>query len=213
MRDLLQSEFVVRLISGVIYFAYMVVGIQCRAPVLTFLPLFVILAHEITNALHFSVANKNDSDLIVTAVGYIYVCLSAWRTLVYSGLAMEYFLLVCVCDTCAYMIGSYVGGYKPFAYLSPNKTVSGYIGGLISVCIASRVLAALGFRAVDLWVCIAIWLTASVGDLSVSFLKRIKNIKTWSGIMPGHGGLVDRLDGFLPVGIVACIVSRFQGIL
>jgi phosphatidate cytidylyltransferase len=110
-------------------------------------------------------------------------------------------VLTWICDTFAYMVGSQFGGPKMAPVLSPNKTWSGAVGGAVSAIVAAgllgQVLNRLGWRfaLVELLVLgLAVGIVAQVGDVAESLLKREAGVKDSSNLLPGHGGILDRLD-------------------
>ncbi|MDW5287727.1 phosphatidate cytidylyltransferase [Formosa sp. PL04] len=110
------------------------------------------------------------------------------------------FILVWVNDTFAYIVGKNFGRQKLFEKISPKKTVEGFIGGLFFSCIASYFIATftqtLNFSQ---WLILAIIVSVfgTLGDLIESKFKRQVNVKDSGVIMPGHGGLLDRLDSII----------------
>jgi phosphatidate cytidylyltransferase len=110
------------------------------------------------------------------------------------------FLLTSVTDSYSQLWGKLIGRRRLCPNLSPNKTWEGFIGGLIS-CIAAA--AALGFLVSPLGIVgiiiygAAIAVSANIGDLLFSFIKRRLEIKDFSGILPGHGGILDRFDSLI----------------
>ncbi|HMR15322.1 MAG TPA: phosphatidate cytidylyltransferase [Mariniflexile sp.] len=110
------------------------------------------------------------------------------------------FILVWVNDSFAYLIGKNFGKQKLFEKISPKKTVEGFLGGLFFSCIASYFIATfthtLGFTA---WLILSIIVSVfgTLGDLVESKFKRQANVKDSGVIMPGHGGLLDRLDSVI----------------
>jgi phosphatidate cytidylyltransferase len=120
-----------------------------------------------------------------------------------AGFALALFPLVLtwICDTFAYMVGSQVGGPKMAPVLSPNKTWSGAVGGTIGAIVAAallgQVVTRLGwsFSLVQLMgVGLAVGIVAQVGDVAESLFKREAGVKDSSSLIPGHGGVLDRLD-------------------
>lgn len=120
-----------------------------------------------------------------------------------SGFALVLFPLVLtwICDTFAYMVGSQVGGPKMAPVLSPNKTWSGAVGGAVSAIVAAGLLGQVVNRmgwSFPLWqlllVGFAVGVVAQVGDVAESLLKREAGVKDSSNLIPGHGGVLDRLD-------------------
>ena len=104
-------------------------------------------------------------------------------------------------DTGAYAIGRLTGRHQMTPSLSPNKTWEGAAGGFIAAVLAMLAVGALLDLQVSLWqhavVAVAVAVVAQAGDLFESFLKRRANAKDSGSIMPGHGGLLDRIDSIL----------------
>jgi len=108
-------------------------------------------------------------------------------------------LVVAAADTGAYFGGSYFKGPKLVPRLSPNKTWSGLLSGVISGAIFGVILAALiGFSPVlGAVLSVPIVLVSVLGDFLESGLKRVLKVKDAGSVMPGHGGLLDRLDSLM----------------
>jgi phosphatidate cytidylyltransferase len=110
------------------------------------------------------------------------------------------FILVWVNDSAAYLVGKNFGKQKLFPSISPKKTVEGFLGGLFFACISSYFIAdytnTLGFTS---WLILAIIVSVlgTLGDLIESKFKRQAGVKDSGVIMPGHGGLLDRLDSLI----------------
>ncbi len=110
------------------------------------------------------------------------------------------FILVWINDSFAYLVGKSFGKQKLFPSISPKKTVEGFLGGLFFSCIASYFISiyvdALSFSS---WLILAIIISVfgTLGDLIESKFKRQANVKDSGAIMPGHGGLLDRLDSII----------------
>jgi len=107
-----------------------------------------------------------------------------------------------VCDTCAMAAGTLVGGPKLAPVLSPRKTWAGAVGGLVGGLVAALAYGPLVLDRValrlDLWqlvtVGLVVALAAQVGDVAESLFKREAGVKDSSSLIPGHGGVLDRLD-------------------
>ncbi|WP_066221097.1 phosphatidate cytidylyltransferase [Formosa haliotis] len=118
----------------------------------------------------------------------------------HPGILLGSFILVWVNDTFAFLVGKNFGRQKLFEKISPKKTVEGFIGGLFFSCIASYFIATfthtLNFSQ---WLIMAIIISVfgTLGDLVESKFKRQVNAKDSGVIMPGHGGLLDRLDSII----------------
>jgi len=104
-------------------------------------------------------------------------------------------------DTGAYLVGRFIGKHSFAPKLSPNKTWEGTIGGFILVIIAAVSLKELFFSGIIYWqvllISATVGITAPTGDLFESKLKRIYGLKDTGAILPGHGGMLDRLDSTL----------------
>ena len=113
---------------------------------------------------------------------------------------LGFFIIIWTSDTFAYLAGMAFGKHKLFERISPKKTWEGSIGGAIAGIIAALVLSFF-FNEYKLltWVAIAIIIIVfgTLGDLAESLLKRTYNIKDSGSILPGHGGILDRIDGVL----------------
>jgi phosphatidate cytidylyltransferase len=120
-----------------------------------------------------------------------------------AGRDLVFFTLLTVwaTDTGAYGVGRLIGRHKLAPAISPGKTIEGTCGSLVTGFIAVFVLDAaigIGFRTIDL-VALGLILPPliGVGDLAESALKRALAVKDSSGLVPGHGGIADRLDSLL----------------
>jgi phosphatidate cytidylyltransferase len=109
-------------------------------------------------------------------------------------------LTVSVTDTMAYFVGKTIGKRK-FSITSPNKTLEGVLGGVLFGTIFGSLFFDLLFSDFNIFKAILVTFAVSVasvfGDLFESYLKRQANVKDSGNILPGHGGILDRLDGFL----------------
>jgi phosphatidate cytidylyltransferase len=110
------------------------------------------------------------------------------------------FLLVWSNDSFAYLIGKNIGKRKLFKRVSPNKTIEGFLGGLIGSIILSFIIFkyTLIFNF-GIWMALAILVSVfgTIGDLIQSKFKRNADVKDSGIMMPGHGGIYDRLDSIL----------------
>ena len=110
------------------------------------------------------------------------------------------FILVWVNDTFAYLVGKQFGRQKLFPSISPKKTVEGFLGGLFFACVSSYFIAKYTHTfEFNKWLILAIIVSVfgTLGDLVESKYKRQAGVKDSGIIMPGHGGLLDRLDSII----------------
>ncbi len=133
----------------------------------------------------------------------------------FGFLAMIFvFAVVWVTDIAAYFVGRAVGGPKLAPRLSPNKTWSGSIGGVAGAVLAAVLVVhfgGVGGMPAAIVVAIALSSVAQIGDLVESAIKRRFGVKDASSLIPGHGGLMDRLDGFVAAAVLACLIGLAHG--
>jgi phosphatidate cytidylyltransferase len=155
----------------------------------------------------------------VEVVGVLYVSLAAgllaaMRANPAHGLesVILLFAIVWAADSLAYLVGTWIGGPKLLPQASPNKTWSGFLAGLAAGIGAGVVAGAVfGLDPVRTALFAAIVATASVaGDLSMSIFKRSFHVKDSGTLIPGHGGVLDRVDALMLAVIVAVLVERFM---
>ncbi len=126
------------------------------------------------------------------------------------------FLIVWSSDIGAYLAGRALGGPKLAPAISPNKTWSGAAGGLVSAMAVGAVSAyvmepaSVPFVRV-LLIAAILGLLSQVGDLFESWIKRRFNVKDSSALIPGHGGLLDRLDGVISAAPAAALLGVLLG--
>lgn len=121
-------------------------------------------------------------------------------------------LAVVMTDTCAYFAGRRFGGPKLAPRISPKKTWSGLIGGMAGAALSGWVLGAIFQMPLDR----AIWLAgggavlavvSQLGDLGESALKRAFGVKDSGSILPGHGGIMDRVDGLVAAAALVALAE------
>lgn len=117
-------------------------------------------------------------------------------------------VIVAGADIGAYFVGRSIGKTK-FCETSPNKTIEGVIGGLVVATIFGLIFAIDNLSIFGAIVISLIVALASVfGDLFESYLKREAGVKDSGDILPGHGGILDRTDGYLFGGIIMLVLLR-----
>jgi len=121
-----------------------------------------------------------------------------------SALFFIIVLCICICsDTGGYVFGNIIGG-KKLTKISPNKTISGSIGSFIFsilpiflIDLQNYIDINFDFSLKNILFCLIISLTCQLGDLFISYFKRLNKVKNTGSILPGHGGLLDRIDGII----------------
>jgi phosphatidate cytidylyltransferase len=130
------------------------------------------------------------------------------------------FILIWTNDTFAYLVGKSIGKHKLLERISPKKTIEGFIGGVVFAVFAGFLISKLYIKpsahfsdkSIIIWTTIAliVGVFGTIGDLIESKFKRIAGVKDSGKIMPGHGGVLDRLDSVI---FVAPIIFLFYQIL
>lgn len=130
-----------------------------------------------------------------------------------QGFLKVFYLAVVVIfvDVGAYFVGSNIGGPKLMPTLSPNKTWSGFFGGLVTGALAGVVWFLI--IAKPLWIgaalAIPVGLLAVMGDALESALKRHLGVKDTGTMIPGHGGILDRVDSYVLVGVASAPILLY----
>ncbi|MBQ8427228.1 MAG: CDP-archaeol synthase [Clostridia bacterium] len=184
---------------------------------------FIALAVIVVTAVCL-IKNVDKKTYFSTVAPYVYPALFLLPMVLMNELGefafialLLFFVTSPICDTMAYLVGSLIGGKKLCPELSPKKTWSGAIGGLVGGIIGGilvfiifrpeivglkPVLTAIIFSVVGL---VSALLTET-GDLFESFIKRRYGVKDSGNILPGHGGVLDRIDGMLFAGVFIYII-------
>lgn len=121
--------------------------------------------------------------------------------------------MVWATDIGAYAAGRTIGGPKLAPRFSPKKTWAGLVGGVISAAVVGAAFASwlglslIGFASLSGVLAVV----AQAGDIFESAVKRRFDVKDSSNLIPGHGGVLDRVDGVLPVAVVVAAVALIQG--
>lgn len=153
------------------------------------------------------------------ALGVIYLaapCLSlVWLREMPQGAVwlLMLFAVTWAADICAFAVGSLVRGPKLWPRFSPNKTWSGFVGGLVGAMLAAIAVSVVAthYTEIRLWktgaaaIGLAGGLATMAGDLWESMLKRRFGVKDSGDIIPGHGGLLDRVDGLMFAAVVLSV--------
>lgn len=153
----------------------------------------------------------------VLGVVYLAVGLSIWSWLRHVEFGREWVMLAlvpsCLCDTFAFLVGKAIGKHKLAPLVSPNKTVEGFFGALIGSLLGTFTVWYLTLRFVPwhhaLILALIIWIVSPMGDLIESMVKRSAGVKDSGMIIPGHGGLLDRLDALTFTGAFVYVYVKY----
>ncbi|MEL7048242.1 MAG: phosphatidate cytidylyltransferase [Pseudomonadota bacterium] len=153
----------------------------------------------------------------LSAFGVAYVGVPAIALIILRGDAFEgalavllVFILVWSADIAAFVGGRLVGGYKLWPSVSPNKTWAGFVFGVVASLAAALIFALTVTGAPLLYsgaLGLGLGVLSQAGDLAESALKRGHGVKDASDLIPGHGGVMDRMDGIVIVATVAVLMA------
>ena len=160
------------------------------------------------NYKYFSKRKKKDKFIYIRIAGAVFLFIFFISCM---NVRMEYgefffIFILCICissDIGGYVFGKTIGG-KKLIKISPNKTISGSIGSfafsmfpLFLLNFINQVDLVFNFSLKYIFFCLAISLSCQIGDLIISYFKRLNKVKNTGNILPGHGGLLDRVDGII----------------
>jgi phosphatidate cytidylyltransferase len=176
----------------------------------------VLIAFAFAAALVFRLFSRRDTngamaDVALTFTGVVYVAwlvayvvlLRSWNLAGIDGRDLIFFLMFVTwaTDTGAYYIGSYFGRHKLYPKISPKKSIEGAIGGLVFAVGMAVACTYWFYHELPILDAIALGLIlgiiGQVGDLAESMIKRSARVKDSGGVIPGHGGVLDRMDSIL----------------
>jgi len=154
--------------------------------------------------------NNNWKYFFIQFVGLVYLFIFLSTSIALRGNNSEsitfFIIILCICifsDIGGYVFGKLIGG-KKLTKISPNKTISGSLGSFIF-----SILPVLLFNfqnyigvpfevlSINITLCLIVSLICQLGDLLISYFKRLNKVKDTGTILPGHGGLLDRIDGLI----------------
>jgi phosphatidate cytidylyltransferase len=176
--------------------------------------------------IHFLFDNKTDKidsfSKYIYLIGYVILPFVIMTKIPFGingynpKILISIFILIWTNDSFAYIVGKSIGKTKLFARISPKKTIEGFIGGVVFCVSASYLISKYYIEIAEgkmfIWIIIAliVGVFGTTGDLIESKFKRFDGVKDSGKIMPGHGGVLDRLDSVI---FVAPIVFLFYQIL
>ena len=156
--------------------------------------------------------NKNNDwkYFFVQFIGLIYLFIFLSTSIALRGNNPEsitfFIIILCICifsDIGGYVFGKVIGG-KKLTKISPNKTISGSLGSFIFSILPVLLFNLQNYTGVSFEVlsisialCLIVSLVCQLGDLLISYFKRLNKVKDTGTILPGHGGLLDRIDGLI----------------
>jgi phosphatidate cytidylyltransferase len=139
-----------------------------------------------------------------------------WLRSMDKGFAITFWLILCVwaTDIAAYFAGRAFGGWKLMPRVSPSKTWSGLAGGIVGAAIIGALTAIIMGTPHPVWLIIIsgfLAIIAQIGDLFESWVKRFFGVKDSGTMLPGHGGILDRVDGIVTVAPFVALLMLLTG--
>lgn len=165
-----------------------------------FIAVILLLIHTVIvkNSFTFDDAAFAILGTLYVGMGFLYLIETREASLVYLVYAL---LVVWFTDSGAYFTGRKFGKRKLWPEISPNKTIEGFIGGIVYAIVAALVFDFFVDMGHNIFIIIIVTIIASIfgqmGDLVESALKRHFNVKDSGKLLPGHGGVLDRFDSIL----------------
>tara|TARA_B100000003_G_C10879428_1_gene350568 strand:- start:260 stop:916 length:657 start_codon:yes stop_codon:yes gene_type:complete len=165
----------------------------------------IISFFEFSKLINKIFKNRNISIALINLITLFYLIFFTFSAYDLAEVNVNIFFVILVCifsDIGGYVVGKTVGG-KKLTKISPNKTVSGSIGSFVFSFIPLFIFSILFYEKINslfinlIFLSIFISLISQVGDLFISFFKRKAGVKDTGNILPGHGGILDRIDGMI----------------
>ena len=205
------NELVTRSISGSIFIAILLLGTTYSQT--SFIILYFSLAGISIYEMWKILEKKSILPLVFVSLPFILlISLTGFKNDFDPLLVLYILILTWTFDSFAYLFGSRYGRNKILPKISPKKSWEGFLGGYISTLIISFILMNYQAKLLEEYIIIAFILpvTATVGDLIASYYKRKSNVKDYGKLIPGHGGIIDRLDAIFITIPVVFIIKMIQ---
>ena len=220
------NELITRVLTSIVlvFVTYFCIIINIYIFVLALLVISLICFVEWNNInTKYFRRKKNNYFLLVRIIGLFYLLTfitSSYLLYIYFG-ASYYIFILLICASSD--IGGYITGRtfrgKKLTKISPNKTVSGSIGSFIFslapiffLTVQNKFILDFDVSIKSILLCLFVSLSCQIGDLIISYFKRLNKIKDTGTILPGHGGLLDRIDGVLlavPTFLILQLIINF----
>lgn len=206
------QETIRRSISGIAYVVIILIGIHF-SPILLFTIIGVISLYEI---LKLNAKSKQNTwikySFIIYMIFFFIITIlpfTSFSTIDQSTFNIKWrytylFTIIWIFDSSAYLIGKQFGNNKIYPSISPKKSWEGFIGGyifslitIILITYSSKLINLTDNIHYIIFLTFFICFYATLGDFSASFIKRKFNLKDFGKFIPGHGGMMDRIDAFI----------------
>ena len=204
-------ELKIRLITS--FFLIIILFLCYFNKIISFIFLNILVFLSITEFFEVikKISKKKIVQISIFIISLFYILFFYFTILFYLYYSSDFYLLfflilICIAsDSGGYILGKLIGG-KKLSSISPNKTYAGSMGSFIfSLIIAFIFKENINIQHNIYYFTLLMSLLCQIGDLSISYIKRLARIKNTGNILPGHGGILDRVDGILlvlPIGIL-----------
>ena len=215
------KELKKRIITSIILFMFALLFISINYIVFSIATVIVLFIcfNEWCGINYKYFSKKKPSSLIFNSYFFVKLLGAFYLVIVfYSSLNLRnedvvfFIFILCICvlsDIGGYIFGKLIGG-KRLTKISPNKTISGSAGSFI-FSLLTLILFNYDLILKNLLFCLIVSLSCQLGDLIISYFKRLNKVKDTGNILPGHGGLLDRIDGIIFVIPVVHILKNYVG--
>ena len=192
------------LIAGMYFFSYNIFdhyAVLLLLILCCFINLFLLKDVLWTSTIPMFEKKKYIIVILYLISGFIFLVNIPYRDNTFTPqILLAVFIMIWSNDSCAYLIGKNFGKHKLLERISPKKTIEGFFGGLVGAMIASFIIFKVtGLYTIAIWLGMAILISifGTIGDLIQSKFKRQAGVKDSGTLMPGHGGIYDRLDSII----------------
>ena len=206
---LIKKELKKRILTSIILFFISAISILVNEIIffVALLGVSVVCFYEWLNINKPYFKKKKKIIKFIQVIGLVYVGIFYFSSAVIYTEVSKFFLIfiILICassDIGGYIFGKLIGGVK-LTRISPNKTISGSIGSFLFsltpllLIYKQNLFLDLDFSSYNILFSLIVSLSCQLGDLIISYFKRLNKIKDTGKILPGHGGLLDRVDGII----------------
>ena len=191
---------IVGYLGAVLYYISLLLGFESYGLMAVLVSLILVMFVYV-----FTYPKYHANQVMAAFFGVVYVAVMLSFILMTRNLPDGKFIVWLIflcswgCDTCAYCVGMLIGKHKMAPVLSPKKSVEGGVGGVVGAALLGVIYAAAtqGPMVEYAVICGIGALISMVGDLAASAIKRNQGIKDYGKLIPGHGGILDRVDSVI----------------
>ena len=212
MKDLFNKNLFLRILSLTVFIPLMILPIIISNYLLFIVYIFFnsIILYEIQS---MKIRGEKKRllfiyKILITFIFFIFILINITAIMSYINI-IELILIIWLFDSFSFLGGKIIGGKKLMPLISSGKTQSGLLVGIFATLLSFSIYLLIinEFSIKYLLFVSIILLFAFLGDVAASIIKRLSSIKNSGSIMPGHGGLLDRLDSFLGVFLFISILK------